>query len=112
VDGNFVRRAGGTYAPPARYVDLFKAGTGGEAAYPPLEEVLAYAVTAHEALFAAAWEADYTKPAESERGNFHTVGQMLIFANQHRGYHVGKMTTLRALLGKPILFGPTPVKGR
>ncbi len=112
VDGNFVTRAGGTYVPPTRYVDLFKAGTGGQADYPPLEEVLAYAVTVHAALFAAAREADYSKASESERGNFHTVGQMLIFSAQHRGYHVGKMTTLRALLGKPIVFGPTPAKGR
>lgn len=113
IDGNFIKRAGGRYVPPARYVELFKAGTGGQAEYPPLEEVLAYAVTAHQALMGAAREADYSKPTESERGNFHTVGQMLIFSAQHRGYHIGKITTLRALLGKPILFGPPPAaKGR
>ncbi len=63
VDGNFVKRAGGTYVPPDRYVELFKAGTGGAADYPPLEEVLAYAVTAHEAIFAAARGADYATPS-------------------------------------------------
>jgi uncharacterized damage-inducible protein DinB len=112
VDGTYVTRAGGTYAPPARYVELFQTGTGGQANYPPLEEVLTFAVTAHDALLAAAREADYGTPAASPRGIFHNVGQMLIFACQHRGYHVGKMTTLRALLGKPILFGPPPGQTR
>ena len=30
---------------------------------------------------------------------------MFAFSNNHRWYHIGKITTLRALLGKPRLFG-------
>jgi hypothetical protein len=37
--------------------------------------------------------------------NYRTAGEMLVFAIYHRGYHVGKATTLRALLKKPRLFG-------
>lgn len=33
------------------------------------------------------------------------LGEVLTFTPYHRGYHIGKMTTLRALLGKVRLFG-------
>ncbi len=35
---------------------------------------------------------------------FKTVGDVVSFATFHRGYHIGKICTLRALLGKPRLF--------
>ncbi len=103
VDAGVVQRGGGSYTVPPRYVDLFKQGTGGQADYPPLEEVSATFDGAQWALLTVAREADYTKPVEARA--YTNVGEMLIFVNQHRGYHIGKMTTLRALLTKPRLFG-------
>jgi hypothetical protein len=43
--------------------------------------------------------------APAEGRSYSTVEEMLVFAVYHRGYHVGKITTLRALLKKPRLFG-------
>lgn len=35
---------------------------------------------------------------------FRNRGDVLVFACFHRGYHVGKIATLRALLNKPRLL--------
>ncbi|MFN3286306.1 MAG: hypothetical protein ACK45F_08505 [bacterium] len=37
--------------------------------------------------------------------HYRNVGEMLALSAYHRGYHIGKMTTVRALLGKRRLFG-------
>jgi len=103
IDAAFVKRGGGTYALPPRYADLFNIGTGGEADYPPLDAVWSAFDGAHRALLQVAAEADYSTPLD--RPSYTNVGEMLIFACHHRGYHLGKINTLRALLGKPRLFG-------
>jgi len=103
VDLNFARRADGTSAAPDGYQDLFKAGTGGEAAYPDLGEVKATMDRAQQALEAIARSADPAKSLDHQR--FGNVGEMILFCCYHRGYHIGKMTTLRALLKKARLFG-------
>lgn len=102
-DFGFAARAGGPSKAPAGYDALFGRGTGGEAAYPPLAEVVGTLTRAQEALEAVARTADLGATVETP--NYATIGQMLTFVAYHRGYHVGKMTTLRALLGKPRLFG-------
>ncbi len=103
ADSNMAHRVDGSSAAPDGYTDLFKTGTGGEAAYPPLAEVKEILDWAQRSLEAAARTAD---PATSlEARNYSNVGEMLVFASYHRGYHIGKMTTLRALLKKPRLFG-------
>lgn len=109
-DAQFAQRAGGSYAVPPHFANLFKMGSGGQADYPSLEEVSAVLSQAHRSLLAAAQEADYTKPLEGR--SYSTVGELLVFAVQHRGYHIGKMASLRALLGKPILFGAPPAGAR
>ncbi len=103
ADFGLARRADGRTEMPQGYEALFKTGTGGEAAYPSLEEVAAALDRAHKALEETARTADFATPLETR--NYRTVGEMLIFACYHRGYHIGKMTTLRALLKKPRLFG-------
>mgnify|MGYP001266374624 CR=1 FL=1 len=103
IDSNFVRRAGGTFEVPARFVDLFKIGSGGEADYPPLGDVAAAFDGVQQELLRAVREANYDTAIDTP--NYKNVGQMLIYAGTHRAYHTGKMTTLRALLGKPRLFG-------
>jgi uncharacterized damage-inducible protein DinB len=103
TDVNFARRADGTAEAPLGYAELFAMGTGGEAAYPPLAEVREAAVAAQRALE----QAVRTVPLDAavEGRGYATVGEMFAFALYHRGYHIGKVTTLRALLEKPRLFG-------
>ena len=88
---------------PASYEALFKGGTSGQATYPPLSEVTAAFTTAQRTLEDIVKTVDFSRPVDARA--YSTVGEMLVFACYHRGYHVGKMATLRALLGKPRLFG-------
>ncbi|MDR7481314.1 MAG: DinB family protein [Armatimonadota bacterium] len=103
ADAGFARRADGRTEPPAGYEGLFATGTGGPAAYPPLAEVRDAVNRGQGRLEEIARTADLA--ARVDARNYSTVGEMLAFATYHRGYHVGKITTLRALLGKPRLFG-------
>lgn len=102
-DFTFAARADGKSKAPAGYDALFGRGTGGEAQYPSLEEVKGTLVRSQQALETVARAADLSAPLDAP--NFSNVGEMLTFVAYHRGYHVGKMTTLRALLHKPRLFG-------
>lgn len=111
VDAMYVQRGGGSFTVQPRYPDLFKPGTGGDADYPALHEVWATFSGAHRALLKVADEADYARPLEHPSGIYTNVGEMLIYACFHRGYHVGKTATLRALLDKPLPAVP-PAPGR
>lgn len=106
----FVERAGAAPAAelPERYAALFKTGSGGAADYPPLTEVVRVFDETHEALTRALAEANLETSVDVPPGRprvFTNVGEMFSFADAHRWYHIGKITTLRALLGKPRLFG-------
>jgi hypothetical protein len=103
TDFAFARRAGGQTPIPSGYEAVFQMGTGGPAAYPPLAEVRGHVERAQQILQDLAKTA--ALDARVEGRSYSTVGEMLIFAAYHRGYHVGKITTLRALLKKPRLFG-------
>lgn len=107
TNATFRQRSGAspTTALPANYPDLFKTGTGGQAAYPPLEAVMRVFDATHEDLMSAVAEARLEAPSESPRGVWKNVGEMLGFSNTHRWYHIGKINSLRALLRKPRLFG-------
>jgi uncharacterized damage-inducible protein DinB len=103
TDAALARRADGRTEPPAGYEALFAMGTGGPAAYPPLAEVRDALNRGQQRLEEIARTVD--PGARVDARHYSTVGEMLAFATYHRGYHVGKITTLRALLGKPRLFG-------
>ena len=106
INSYLVRRVGGAAAAePARYRELFKTGTGGSAAYPPLDAIVAACDSTHEALVRALAEANLDAPNESSAGFWKDVGGLFSFANSHRWYHIGKIMTLRALLGKPRILG-------
>jgi uncharacterized damage-inducible protein DinB len=102
-DFGFAGRADGVSKAPAGYDAMFGRGTGGDQRYPPLVEVKDAMARAEQALEAAARSVDLNKALDAP--NYKTVGEMLTFVAYHRGYHVGKMTTLRALLHKARLFG-------
>lgn len=89
---------------PQEYERLFKTGTGGRAEYPPIDQVWEIFDRTNAALKTIAESGDLAKPVEGQLYN--DVGGMLIFACVHRNYHIGKIATLRALLDKPVLFGP------
>ncbi|MHB8730923.1 MAG: DinB family protein [bacterium] len=101
VDGNYVRRAGGESPVPARYAELFKQGSGGEQDYPPLSEVWTVFDATHKALVDRASGADYQAPIDAP--SYKTVGEMLMYSGFHRGYHLGKIMSLRGLLGKVVV---------
>jgi len=103
ADGVLLRRAGRTSPVPESYGPLFGTGTGGEAGYPPLDEVRGTFEAVHGGLLALLDAAALDQPVDGR--HYRNVGEMLAFSAYHRGYHIGKMTTLRALLGKQRLFG-------
>jgi hypothetical protein len=103
TDFAFARRAGGQAPFPQGYEALFQMGTGGQAAYPPLVEVRHNVDRAQQILQELVKTAKLDAPVEGR--SYGTLEEMLVFAVYHRGYHVGKITTLRALLKKPRLFG-------
>jgi uncharacterized damage-inducible protein DinB len=103
VDATFAHRVDGQTQAPDGYVDLFKAGTGGSASYPPLAEVKNALEHAQRSWETIVRTVDPTTPVDSDR--YRNVGELLVFIAYHRGYHVGKINTLRALLQKPRLFG-------
>ncbi|MGH2436109.1 MAG: DinB family protein [bacterium] len=102
-DAGYLSRAGGSAEIPESYGALFRTGTGGVADYPRLPEVRQYFDTIQRGLLEAARTTDLSRPVEGR--SYRTTGEVLIFTGYHRGYHVGKMTTLRALLGKSRMFG-------
>ncbi len=104
---NFIRRANvtPTISLPENYPDLFKTGTGGKADYPPLDAVARAFDDTHEALMRVVAEVKLDTPNEGPRGVWNDLAEMFGFSNTHRWYHIGKINTLRALLGKPRLFG-------
>jgi len=103
ADAGYLRRAGGAIELPETYRGLFGTGTGGDATYPPLAEVRGHFEALQRGLIEAARTADLSKPVEGQ--SYRTAGEVLAFVTYHRGYHIGKMTTLRALVEKPRLFG-------
>ncbi|HEV2284160.1 MAG TPA: DinB family protein [bacterium] len=90
---------------PETYPGLFATGTGGKADYPVFGTVVKALDDSGAALAATVADADLSTPAEGPFDAWHNHAEMFAFSNNHRWYHIGKITTLRALLGKPRLFG-------
>jgi DinB family protein len=106
TDAHIARKAGGmAAAAPVDYAPLFKTGTGGKADYPPLGEIASAFDGTHAALGRAVAEAKLDAPNEGPIGLWKDVTGMMMFANNHRWYHIGKITSLRSLLSKRRLFG-------
>jgi hypothetical protein len=73
----------------------------------PLREVWAAFSGTPQALRALVDEADLAGPLQHPAGAYSNVGGMLLYVGYHRGYHAGKIGTLRALLGKPLPVVPS-----
>jgi hypothetical protein len=94
---------------PLLYRELFKPGTGGPADYPPLAEVSAVFSGVHQAMLKVATGTDPATPVAFPTPAFSNCAGMLLFACQHRNYHIGKIATLRALLGRPLPGLPSTI---
>jgi DinB superfamily len=106
-DSLYADRAGVAHAVPPipeDYERLFQAGTGGQAEYPSIDQVWTTFDRTHGGLLRIAGSVELSTPVEGQL--YKDIGGMLMFACVHRAYHIGKMATLRALLDKPVLFGP------
>lgn len=101
VDGKALTRAGLASPVPETYPPLFDTGTGREGDYPPLSELLSLLALCNADARTLALEGDLDRPIEGVR-SYASPGEALLFLTYHRGYHVGKITTLRALLGKRL----------
>lgn len=93
---------GGEPDVPKEYAELFQQGTSGEGNFPSLADVRATA----ERVQTSVLELVELDPLQALDGEplYSNVGGALMFTHSHRAWHTGKIMTLRALLGKPIMF--------
>jgi len=104
VDSRVLVRSGVIVEVPASYERSFTTGSGGEADFPPLTAIVPVMMELNDRLQLLAVKGDLTQPIGGTR-SYASVGEALGFVVYHRGYHIGKITTLRALLGKARVFG-------
>lgn len=93
---------GGQPAVPDTYERLFEQGSGGGGDFPPFSDVVATLKRSQTALLRLA-DRDLGMPIAGEP-LYTSLAGALLFTHYHRGYHMGKIMTLRGLLGKPRLF--------
>ena len=103
IDAYFARKVDGRSKAPDGYPELFRPGTDGTGDYPPLAEVKEALDSSQRFLETLVHTVDPATPLESDR--YSNAGELIVFLCYHRGYHIGKINTLRALLKKPRLFG-------
>lgn len=99
VDSKVLTRSGIAVDTPRSSIALFETGTGGEADYPLLSTVLPLMSDINTQLSRLVLEATLDQPIAGVR-SYTSIGEALLFVAYHRGYHIGKIATLRALLGK------------
>lgn len=103
TDALLLQRSGEALAIPEGFEAGFARGSG-DGPYPPTDAVRVFFDRVQQAVLALAG-GDPQRPAVSPRGTYHTVGEGIVYNLYHRGYHHGKLMTLRALLQKPRLLG-------
>ncbi|HEY8425170.1 MAG TPA: DinB family protein [Limnochordales bacterium] len=89
---------------PLGWEALFAKGASGEGPLPTMESVMALLRKANEELVKLC-ATDLGRPVITSSGQTAPLSSQLVFHLFHRGYHAGKIMTLRALLGKPRLLG-------
>jgi len=102
TDAYFAGMCGADLTLPEAFTGLFGRNTGGAKPYPGLGDVKAVYEAGQQALEALTQSAEMGRAIESK--NFKTVADALSFNCFHRGYHIGKICTLRALMGRAPLF--------
>ncbi|OUN00349.1 MAG: hypothetical protein BAA04_01895 [Firmicutes bacterium ZCTH02-B6] len=102
-DAMLLKRAGLPVDIPPEHEELFPIGTDGRGQLPPLAE-LVQVFRARSERIASLLEdpAALARPTHGT-ANYSTLAEGVMYVIGHRGYHLGKIMTLRALLGKPRL---------
>ena len=102
-DAMLLKRAGLPVDIPPEHEQLFPIGTDGRGQLPPLDELREVFRQRSERV--AALLDDPAALARPTQGtpNYSTLAEGIVYVIGHRGYHLGKIMTLRALLGKPRL---------
>ncbi|NLG69025.1 MAG: DinB family protein [Firmicutes bacterium] len=103
-DARLARRAGAAVDLPEAWSTLFSRGTSGEGDLPSRAEVIRLFREVNDRVLDLC-AGDLARTVETAAGRTDTLGNRLAFHVFHRGYHYGKLMTLRALLGKPRLLG-------
>jgi len=103
-DAQLARQAGRPVDIPLGWEALFAKGSSGEGPLPPMERVMGLLRTANDQLVELC-ATDLARPVVTSSGQAAPLARALVFHLFHRGYHAGKIMTLRALLGKPRLLG-------
>lgn len=93
---------GGEPGAPEEYARWFKQGSSGEGDFPSLADVRAVARRVQSRVLELA-DMDLSQPLDGG-GAYSNIGGALMFTLLHRGWHTGKIMTLRALVGKPVMF--------
>lgn len=102
MTGWMTERLGGAYTPPPTYEERFQRGTGGPGRYPTLAEVRRAFDDSHQAILGVIRTTDLGQPLDIMGMTRHR-GDLAVMCAAHYGYHMAKIATLRALLGKPRL---------
>lgn len=96
------RVRGGEPDVPAEYAELFRGGSSGKGDFPPLAEVRAAFQRVQQEVLKLT-ELPYELGMKYGSSNS-SLAEGLMFIHMHRGWHNGKIMTLRALVGKPIMY--------
>jgi hypothetical protein len=102
TDAYFARMCGADVTLLEEFTGLFGRNSGGAKPYPGLADVKPVYEMGQQTLEALSQSAEMGRAIESK--NFKTVADALSFNCFHRGYHIGKICTLRALMGRQPLF--------
>jgi hypothetical protein len=102
TDAYFAGMCGADVTVSEEFRGLFGRNSGGPKPYPGLVDVKLVYDMGQQALEALTQSAEMGRAIESK--NFKTVADALSFSCFHRGYHIGKICTLRALMGRQPLF--------
>ncbi len=87
---------------PEEYAEWFKQGSSGEGDFPPLADVRAVAERVQPRCWN--WRTWTCRSRWTAARLYSELGGALMFTLVHRGWHTGKIMTLRALVGKPVMF--------
>lgn len=102
-DALFLKRAGFPVTIPENHERLFPIGTDGRGDMPALGELCEVFRAVSGTIEALAKDpAVLARPIE-DSVSYGSAAEGIVYLIGHRGYHLGKIMTLRALLGKPRL---------
>ena len=102
-DAVLLRRAGFEVDIPAAYEQLFPIGSDGRGDLPSLDEVREFFRQGSARVAALLDDPEALARPTQGTPNYGTLAEGVVYVMGHRGYHRGKIMTLRALLGKPRL---------